>query len=329
MGLGALPVLPYEDHRCTGRNAALLSPLATAAAHGHIDCINALLRGKQRQISGAGLDALVAAAVSGQAAAFKLLLRKGASLGAHTQRVFAEAIYAGHLIIAIEMIALGARVNDVMHNPLLAACRGGHTEIVRHLLLTGADVHFDDDVALRVTVGEAKKNATQIAEVLLRGGADVRAGGGTLVQTAVANGDISLVRLLAVHGADVNATRDGGERALCTALRQRQFKMVWFLLSVGADPDLSELPALIGASDYDSDDRQLQLLLLAGLDPQAVFDRSRDLTQFDHGLSARFIDSLIDAGVEPTVKDVSRLIGIVCSERRFVLGVRRAFQPGR
>jgi hypothetical protein len=75
---------------------------------------------------------------------------------------------------------------------------------VELLLERGADVHAEDDEALRLA---AKMGMKQVVELLLQHGADVHAEDDEALRLAARKGIYQVVELLLQHGADVHAAR--------------------------------------------------------------------------------------------------------------------------
>lgn len=342
---GAEANVAFDVEGCAAAAIADLTPLATAAANGNIECIDALCDSifdewridsskwpEPKWTEGHGLDGLLSAAVHGQVAALRHLLAKGASFGHHKQRALAEAAYAGHASIVLEMIGLGARLNDSEHNALLAAIRGDQPHVVQLLLLAGEDVHREDDLALRTAVSFVKSrtvpgpknrkgllfsvprsqqqmSTASLVEVLIKGGADVHAGDGALVLIAASRSDREVVRLLVTHGADVNAVDQHGCSPVLIALTDRDIDMLWFLLSAGAEVRRDGLKLMIeldgGWSRIDhSSLRFASLLIQAGLNQQLVFgtriDADEDRELVEHAFSAQLLDYMVGAGARAT-----------------------------
>jgi ankyrin repeat protein len=118
-----------------------------------------------------------------------------------------------------------------MGTPLHAAANGpGDAEITRLLLKSGADVNAVDDrgyTPLKVAVrGRSSEEKRRIVDILLSNGADVdtksRGGGATPLHIASLAGNITVVKMLLAHKADVNATDSEGKTALQRIVAMRQ-----------------------------------------------------------------------------------------------------------
>jgi len=114
----------------------------------------------------------------------------------------------------------------------------GHTEIAKILLERGADVHADYDRALRRA---SEKGHTGIAKILLEHGADVHADCDYALRWASENGHIETVKMLLEHGANVHAAY---EYALWWASKNGHTEIAKMLLEHGADAHVDHEYAL-------------------------------------------------------------------------------------
>jgi len=101
----------------------------------------------------------------------------------------------------------------------------GHAELVRYLLVSGADPDMASDNAQKVTPLHSACAISDftIADMLIRRGADVnvkQAGGYTPLHSAAHNGKSDLVLLLISNGADPDARSDKGETPATLALEK-------------------------------------------------------------------------------------------------------------
>ena len=107
---------------------------------------------------------------------------------------------------------------------LLKAILKGDVQEVEEALVGGANVKSRDvygRTPLILIIAEGKLNRIEIAERLLRAGADVNAqnrSGKTALIEAAMQDDIQAVQLLIQHGADVNIQDKNGNKALKIAV---------------------------------------------------------------------------------------------------------------
>ena len=103
--------------------------------------------------------------------------------------------------------------------------------MVRVLLKAGADVHADDDYALRWA---AEKGHTQTVQILLANGANIHAKDDSPLGWAAYYGHVEIVKVLLSAGADVHAMDN---RALRVATRHGEFEFVKVLAKHIFAPD--------------------------------------------------------------------------------------------
>jgi ankyrin repeat protein len=88
---------------------------------------------------------------------------------------------------------------------LVQAIDNNSLEDVKRLLSEGADVHEDDDRALRFA---SSGDRAKIVKLLLAHGADVHAENDSSLIAACCYGRTATVKLLVAHGADIHADND-------------------------------------------------------------------------------------------------------------------------
>jgi ankyrin repeat protein len=152
------------------------------------------------------------------------------------------AIY-GKLDFVEYLLAAGADVHADNDGALRWASYNGHTEMVKVLLAADADVHADNDGALRWASDEGH---TEVVKVLLAAGADVHAKNDWALRWASDKGHTEVVKVLLAAGADVHADNDD---ALRWASRYGHTEIVKLLLAAGADVHANNDSALRWASD--------------------------------------------------------------------------------
>ncbi len=186
------------------------TPLMTAGAWKHTEVFRTLLshgadvhaQDRSRR------TALHQAAASGQADLAALLLKKGAAVDAQ---------------------------NSTGATPLMEAAKAGFLVTVRCLIKHGANVKArtqQGDTALIVAAD------AEIQLCLLEKGADVNAQGfygWSALTRAAAYGKLDSVKLLSVHGANLEMAIKSRETALLLAVQRRHGDMAEFLLRKGAD----------------------------------------------------------------------------------------------
>ena len=187
------------------------------------------------------------------------------------------AAYWGDVETAELLIRSGAEVNaenEYGATPLWLACSNGHADMVQRLLDAGADPNtavWSGETALMTAV----RRSADAVKLLLLHGADVNAqesrGGQTSLMWSIVEGDMDISRLLVEHGADVHAHSKGGFTPLLFAVQQNDLESVLSLLESGADvndgsPDTNPL-LLASAKGYGE---LLSVLVENGANPNAI-----------------------------------------------------------
>jgi ankyrin repeat protein len=176
------------------------------------------------------------------------------------------AAYYGDLELVEKLIAAGTDVtpaNAFGSSAITEAAIIGHAGILEALLAAGADPDFANPEGETPLMAVARTGKTDAAEVLLDAGADVNAteawGGQSALMWAAARGNADMIRLLAAHGAELDARgvvrqwarkvikeprpKDmarGGFTALLYAAREGCVDCARALIEAGADPDLAD-----------------------------------------------------------------------------------------
>jgi len=109
------------------------------------------------------------------------------------------------------------------------SARNGHVSVVKYLISIGANIHDDDDHALRQSAYRGKMS---VVKYLVSIGADVHAYNDAAVRYSAESGCLGIVKYLVSIGANINAHDD-------YALRWSAFfgnlNMVKYLVSIGAN----------------------------------------------------------------------------------------------
>ena len=91
---------------------------------------------------------------------------------------------------------------DKLNQSLIDASAQGDAEGVKSLLKAGADVHKDDDYAVRLASEDGR---VEVVRLLIAAGADVHAGGDYALHAASLNGHAEEVQMLLDAGANIHA----------------------------------------------------------------------------------------------------------------------------
>ena len=197
-----------------------------------------------------------------------LLLRAGARVNVANDYGVTPVWLAcenGSAAMVRRLLEAGANPNATLptgETVLMTAARTGNVEVVKALLERGADVNAKENshgqTALMWALGEGH---LEVARALIEGGADVNThsavrgprhrpkgllgtrnnaridSGFTPLLFAAREGDLTVVRLLLAHGADLMATSTEGANALLVATVRGHVDLATFFLDRGMDPN--------------------------------------------------------------------------------------------
>ena len=125
------------------------------------------------------------------------------------ERVLMESAYNGKLEEVQGLVSAGVSVNAQdadERTPLMWAAFNGHTKVVAFLLEQGAKIDTKDLNGRTALMYGSSGPFKETVELLLKKGADVDAQGKlegfTALMTAAAEGQLEVVRVLLIHGAN-------------------------------------------------------------------------------------------------------------------------------
>ena len=173
------------------------------------------------------------------------------------------AIRNGHTEIVDYVVETYPNAEKWLFNDALwRASNSNQLEMAKKFIERGADVHDQDEAALRTASTYGK---TEIVKYLVELGADVRASNSEALIGASENGYLETVNFLIEKGADVQAQDN---KALIRAARDGHTDVVKTLLEHGANAQAQENDALYYAANYGYAD-MVKSLLEHGADPHA------------------------------------------------------------
>ncbi|XP_050294137.1 ankyrin repeat and KH domain-containing protein 1-like isoform X2 [Anthonomus grandis grandis] len=220
------------------------SALTLACYKGHLDMVRFLLEAgaDQEHKTDEMHTALMEASMDGHVEVARLLLDSGAQVNMPTdsfESPLTLAACGGHVDLAMLLIERGANieeVNDEGYTPLMEAAREGHEEMVHLLLGQGANINAQTDETQETALTLACCGGfTEVADILLKGGADIELGASTPLMEASQEGHLELVRFLLEYGANVNAVTQTNDTALTYACENGHTDVAELLIQYGAD----------------------------------------------------------------------------------------------
>ena len=219
-----------------------------------------------------------------------------------------QALLSNRLLIMKFFLDHGANWDTERFFPLGEASRRGHQEIVKFLLVQGADVNGRDKNGKSALLKASEGRHIAVASLLIQSGADVNIhsnDANTALLEASERGDDDMIRLLVQSGADVNHRHESGNTALINSSGNGNVDIVRLLLQSGADVNPRGYlgnTALIHASVDGGHVNVIRLLLQNGADVDARNDYGN--TALIEGLSMKkVIDILLQSGADVNARN--------------------------
>ena len=220
------------------------SALTLACYKGHLEMVRFLLEAgaDQEHKTDEMHTALMEASMDGHVEVARLLLDSGAQVNMPAdsfESPLTLAACGGHVELAMLLLERGANieeVNDEGYTPLMEAAREGHEEMVALLLSQGGDINAQTEETQETALTLACCGGfLDVADFLIKAGADIEAGANTPLMEAAQEGHLDLVRHLINCGANVNATTSSGDTALMYSCENGHTDVAELLLQSGAD----------------------------------------------------------------------------------------------
>ncbi|WP_175888215.1 ankyrin repeat domain-containing protein [Burkholderia contaminans] len=174
----------------------------------------------------------------------------------------------GNLDAVMNCIQNGADIHANNDLALRMASGEGHLEVVKYLVEQGADIHGFDNQALIWASGEGH---LQVVQYLIEQGADIHADDDGALKSASINGHLDVVQCLVENGADIHSDHD---LAFRHAAENGHLEVVQYFVDQGADIHAEcEIydTALEMAARYENF-QVCDYLVSLGCDPQKVID---------------------------------------------------------
>lgn len=220
------------------------SALTLACYKGHLEMVRFLLEAgaDQEHKTEEMHTALMEASMDGHVEVARLLLDSGAQVNMPAdsfESPLTLAACGGHTELAMLLLERGANieeVNDEGYTPLMEAAREGHEDMVALLLSQGADINAQTDETQETALTLACCGGfLEVADFLIKAGADIEAGANTPLAEAAQEGHLELVKHLIAAGANVNAASATGDTPLMYACENGHTDVMEVLLEAGAN----------------------------------------------------------------------------------------------
>ena len=205
LDLGAKPTVSRDDEP---------SPLAIAAAEGHEDVVNTLLKHGAVQSPKSKDSDLLGVVVRGHLSIVNTLIDAGwdVNWGEHaTETVLETAVTSGHIDIVRRLLDAGAdpNIHGRAATPLHLSANNGHAGIAKVLIEAGADLDGRNPFNETPLQKACEGGHDDLAKLLIENRADVNASSrrsGTALQIALRSGNQRIADMLRAAGADQNPT---------------------------------------------------------------------------------------------------------------------------
>ncbi|XP_017781821.1 PREDICTED: ankyrin repeat domain-containing protein 17-like isoform X2 [Nicrophorus vespilloides] len=239
------------------------SALTLACYKGHLEMVKFLLEAgaDQEHKTDEMHTALMEASMDGHVEVARLLLDSGAQVNMPTdsfESPLTLAACGGHVDLAMLLIERGANieeVNDEGYTPLMEAAREGHEDMValllsqgnlqtntdyntlqQNIIILGANINAQTDETQETALTLACCGGfTEVADFLIKAGADIELGASTPLMEAAQEGHLELVKYLLENSANVHAQTQTGDTALTYACENGHTDVADLLLQYGAD----------------------------------------------------------------------------------------------
>lgn len=135
-----------------------------------------------------------------------------------------------NIIIKYSLVDIKKEMKKINDNTeiLIKKAIAGELEVVKYLIILGADIHENNERALRWC---ASNGRLKMVEFLVQCGANIHANDEEALRLSAANGNMKMIKFLIKCGADIHARDD---YALRMSAENYHFKVVNYLIKCGA-----------------------------------------------------------------------------------------------
>lgn len=184
-----------EQYQLLKNNISMNKLLTEAASTGELSLVKFALKNRAN-LHFLQDAALLYAAGQGHLDIVKYLVEQGSNIPPYS---LIESAAGGHFEVVKYLIEKGSKPTGMA---LTRAILFGHTEIVKYLIENGAEIHSENDYAIRWA---AKNGELELVKFLIEKGANIHAENDYALLWAVEGGHFDIVQLLVEHGADIYA----------------------------------------------------------------------------------------------------------------------------
>lgn len=202
-----------------------LDVIDNAAGYGHLNVVTFLVKNGIKICNNSDTS-LCNAAENGYGEVVATLIHENVSEG--MEEMLQLSALNGHLDMVKYLVMVGADIRTDNYYVLNCAAENGHLDIVKYLVSIGANIHIEDD---RVLCIAAKNGHLNIVEYLLSLGANIHTDNDAALCSAAESGYLDIVEFLLSKGAKIHTVDD---YPLRFSAKNGHLEVVKLLLSKGA-----------------------------------------------------------------------------------------------
>ena len=213
---------------------------------------------------------------------------------AKLNKLLIKSAINGNLEEVRSLVERGADIHAENDYALKSSAVNGHLDVVKYLVERGANIHVQDDDALRRS---ASNGHVEIVKYLVERGANIHAENDDALKSSAVNGHLDVVKYLVERGANIHADHD---EALGSSAEKGHLDIVKYLVEGGADIHAQDDKAL-RFSAYNGHLEVVKYLVESGADIHALDDEAlRYNAEKGH---LEIVKYLVESGADIHAKD--------------------------